>query len=180
MDEPAAEEVEDDPLELPLPVLGAVVVVLVLPIWVFVISRTCLAALSQHLPWLTLAEGVVVVVVLWAAATPIPVSIAAAAISATLVIVYPSARFAGQWSRPASSDKATASMTVRSLSTAVRDDRLRRILLIRVSAGGVGYLNVNRPYSAGGRNRSKCPNADQRRWTERGLIDIVSVPPPEQ
>jgi hypothetical protein len=52
LDEPAPAEVDDDPLrlELPLPVLGVVVVVLVLPIWVFVISRTCLVALSQHLP----------------------------------------------------------------------------------------------------------------------------------
>lgn len=50
LDEPAAEEVEDDPLELPLAVLGVVVVVLVLPISVLVISRTCLVALSQHLP----------------------------------------------------------------------------------------------------------------------------------
>jgi hypothetical protein len=65
VDEPAPAEV-DVPLELllPLDVLGVVVVVLVLPVWVFVISRTCLVALSQHLPWLTLAEGVLVVVVL--------------------------------------------------------------------------------------------------------------------
>ena len=48
VDEPAVEEVEDEPLELPA--LGVVVVVLVLPISVFVISRTCLVALSQHLP----------------------------------------------------------------------------------------------------------------------------------
>jgi hypothetical protein len=64
VDEPAPAEVEVDPLELPLCVLGDVVVVLVLPIWVFVMSRTCLVALSQHLPWLTLVEGEVVVVVL--------------------------------------------------------------------------------------------------------------------
>lgn len=63
-DEPAPVVVED-PLEpLLLPVLGFVVVVLLLPIWVLVMSRTCLVALSQHFPWLTLVEGVVVVVVL--------------------------------------------------------------------------------------------------------------------
>ena len=67
VEEPAPAELDADPLELlvlPLPMLGVVVVVLVLPVWVFVMSRTCLVALSQHLVWVTLAEGVVVVVVL--------------------------------------------------------------------------------------------------------------------
>ena len=60
-----------EPAELPLELLvlpvalplGEVVVVLVLPICVVVLSRTCLVAASQHLPWVTRAEGVVVVVV---------------------------------------------------------------------------------------------------------------------
>ena len=58
------DEVDDELLVLPLPmvVLGVVVVVLVLPIWVVVLSRTCLVAASQHLLWFTVAEGVLVVV----------------------------------------------------------------------------------------------------------------------
>ena len=42
----------DEELLLPLPVvvLGVVVVVLLLPIWVVVLSRTWLVAASQHLP----------------------------------------------------------------------------------------------------------------------------------
>ncbi len=53
---------EGDALELlVLPQLGVLVVVVLLPIWVVVLSRICLLALSQHLPWVTLAEGVVVV-----------------------------------------------------------------------------------------------------------------------
>jgi hypothetical protein len=69
--EPDPAEVEDMPelLVVPLPLvapalrLGVLVVVLVLPVCVVVTSRTCLLAASQHLPWLTDAEGVVVVVV---------------------------------------------------------------------------------------------------------------------
>jgi hypothetical protein len=80
---------------LPLPPLGVVVVVLVLPVCAVVMSRTCLAALSQHLPWLTLAEGVVVVVEVWALATPIPAaSNAATAIVPVLIISDP---FGGSW-----------------------------------------------------------------------------------
>ena len=60
---PALDDV-DEPLVLPLPVavLGVVVVVLVLPIWVVVLSRTCFFAASQHLLWFTVVEGVLVVV----------------------------------------------------------------------------------------------------------------------
>ena len=61
---PALDEVDDEPLVLPLPAvpLGVEVVVLVLPIWVVVLSRTWLVAASQHLPWFTVADGVLVVV----------------------------------------------------------------------------------------------------------------------
>ena len=70
-----AEVDEVSPPELPLVVPpGVVVVVLALPDCVLVMSRTWFLALSQHLPWVTEPEGVVVVLV-WAAAIPMPPAI---------------------------------------------------------------------------------------------------------
>jgi len=80
---------DGEPVVLPLLPLGAVVVVLLLPVCVVVISRTRLVALSQHLPWSTRAEGVVVVVVCADAIPMPPASNAATAIMPVLIMKEP-------------------------------------------------------------------------------------------